>query len=58
MSETNKKISYEVVTQEDTATGDVLIPLPPELLQQLGWSEGTQVKFEFDDKGRFIVSRA
>lgn len=56
--ETNKKISYEVVTQEDTATGDVLIPLPPELLAQLGWTEGTEVKFEFDDKGRFIVSKA
>ena len=55
--ETNRKITYEVVTQQDESTGDVLIPLPPELLKQLGWNEGTEVKFEFDDKGRFIVSK-
>lgn len=58
MSDTNRKISYEVVTQEDPDTGDVVIPLPPQLLKELGWKEGTEVKFEFDDKGRFIISKA
>jgi len=27
--------SYEVITQEDPETGDMLIPIPPSLLKQL-----------------------
>ena len=30
---------YSVITQEDT-NGDLLLPIPPILLEQLGWKEG------------------
>lgn len=49
--------SYEVITQEDPETGDVLIPIPPHLLEELGWKEGDDVDFSIDEKGRIIVKK-
>jgi len=49
--------SYEVITQEDPETGDVLIPIPPNLLKELGWKEGDDVDFSIDDKGRIILKK-
>jgi hypothetical protein len=49
--------SYEVITQEDPETGDMLIPIPPHLLKQLGWKEGDDVDFSIDDKGRIILKK-
>ena len=48
---------YEVITQEDPESGDLLVPLPPELLQQLGWVEGDTVDFSIDDKGRYVLQK-
>jgi len=49
--------SYEVITQEDPETGDMLIPLPPQLLRDLGWKEGDNVDFSIDEKGRIILKK-
>ena len=49
--------SFEVITQEDPETGDVLIPLPPQLLKDLGWKEGDEIDFSIDDNGRMIVQK-
>lgn len=49
--------SYEVITQEDKETGDMLIPLPPQLLRDLGWKEGDDVDFSIDEKGRIILKK-
>jgi hypothetical protein len=49
--------SYEVITQEDPKTGDMLIPIPPHLLKELGWKEGDDVDFSIDDKGRIILKK-
>ena len=51
-------IRYEVITQEDTATGDLYIPIPPVLLEKLGWKEGDQVSFDVDQDGCFIIQKA
>ena len=48
---------YEVITQEDPETGDMLIPIPPQLLAELGWKEGDDVDFSIDEKGRIIVKK-
>jgi hypothetical protein len=42
---TKDQARYEVITQEDPDTGDVLIPLPPILLQELGWKEGDTLEW-------------
>jgi len=48
---------YEVITQEDPESGDLMIPLPPELLKQLGWVEGDTIDFSIDDKGRYVLKK-
>lgn len=47
---------YSVITQEDT-NGDLLLPIPPILLEQLGWQEGDDIEITVDDKGRYILSK-
>jgi hypothetical protein len=52
-----ENIRYEVITQEDPETGDILLPIPPILLEQLGWKEGDEIDFSIDDKGKWILKR-
>ena len=40
MSKQKDSIRYEVITQEDSETGDVILPIPLPLLKKLGWQEG------------------
>jgi bifunctional DNA-binding transcriptional regulator/antitoxin component of YhaV-PrlF toxin-antitoxin module len=49
--------AYEVITQEDE-NGDLLIPIPPAVLQSLGWKEGDQIDFALDDKGNIVMKKA
>lgn len=51
----NNPDSYEVITQEDPETGDLIIPLPPMLLKQMGWTEGDTIEFQKDDQGRYVL---
>jgi len=53
----NEKSRFEVIMQEDPETGDTLIPLPDELMKQLGWKEGDDIQFDVDDKGRIIIRK-
>jgi bifunctional DNA-binding transcriptional regulator/antitoxin component of YhaV-PrlF toxin-antitoxin module len=47
---------YEVITQQDI-NGDVLIPIPPVLLDSLKWKPGDEISFDLDDKGRYILKK-
>jgi len=53
----NNYIRYEVITQEDPDSGDVLLPIPPILLAEMGWKEGDDVEFNVDDIGRLIIKK-
>ena len=53
----NNDIRYEVITQEDPESGDVLLPIPPILLAEMGWKEGDDVEFNVDDIGRLIIKK-
>jgi len=53
-----ENVRYEIITQEDKDTGDLLIPLPKSLLDQLGWKEGMDVTFSIDDLGKIYMKRA
>lgn len=48
---------YEVITQEDPVTGDMIIPIPPHLLTELGWKEGDEIDFTIDENGRVVVKK-
>lgn len=47
---------YEVITQEDE-NGDLLIPIPEEILRSLGWKEGMEVDIDFDANGTLYLKR-
>lgn len=51
------KQHYEVITQEDKETGDVIIPLPLPLLEQLGWKEDDNINIEVDKSGKLILKK-
>lgn len=47
---------YEVITQEDE-NGDLLIPIPEEVLKNLGWKEGMEVEIDIDKNGNIFLKR-
>lgn len=51
------EFSYEVITQEDPETGDLILPLPPKMLEELGWQVGDSLDFGQDDQGRWIIKK-
>lgn len=53
----NDVLSWEVITQEDPETGDLILPIPPELLSRLGWKEGDMLEWKQDTGGTWILSR-
>ena len=53
----NKPVRYTIITQEDEETGDLLIPLPPPLLKEMGWQEGDDIQIEVDKAGRYIFHK-
>ena len=53
----NNNDRYEVTTQEDPETGDLLVPIPPELLIALDWKEGDELQFDTDTQGRIIIRK-
>ena len=36
-------VRYEVITQEDPETGDLILPIPPPVLAKMGWKEGDEL---------------
>lgn len=54
-NKTNPYIRYEVIAQEDPDSDDILVPIPPALLEEMGWKEGDEIEFHIDDMGRIIL---
>lgn len=49
---------YEVISQYDENTDDLLVPIPPHLLEQLGWREGDAINITLDEFGRYVFTRS
>lgn len=50
-------LSWEVITQEDPETGEVILPIPPELLSRLGWKEGDELEWKQEETGAWVLSK-
>jgi hypothetical protein len=48
--------SYTVKVEEGE-NGDLLLPLPDEMLNELGWKEGDQLDFKDNENGSFSIFR-
>jgi hypothetical protein len=42
---TEEKKSWEVVIEEDPETGDAILPLPQEMLDEVGWKSGDNLNW-------------
>jgi hypothetical protein len=54
---TIKDTRYEVITQEDPETGDLILPIPQPLLDSLGWKEGDEVDLEIGSDGKIYMKK-
>lgn len=48
---------YEVITQEDPETGDIIIPIPDPILKQMGWKEGDELTIDVDSDGKLFLKK-
>lgn len=49
--------TYEVITQEDPETGDLILPIPQPILDALGWKEGDNIDFDIDNTGAIFLRK-
>lgn len=52
------KLRYEVITHEDPETGDLILPIPPQMLESLGWKEGDELQFDITEEGKIYIRKA
>ena len=53
-----KQTHWIVELEEDPETGDLMMPLPPELLADLGWQVGDTLKWHIDNAGEVSLTRS
>jgi len=51
------KVRYEVITQQDTDSDDVILPIPEPLLKSLGWKEGDEIEIGINQDGSLFLKR-
>lgn len=49
-------MNFTATLEEDPETGDLILPLPPEMFDQYGWKEGDILDFEVKDDNVIIVT--
>jgi len=50
-------LTYTVRVEEDPETGDLILPLPTELLNQMGWDFGDTLIWDDNHDGSFTLSK-
>lgn len=48
---------WTVTLEEDPDTGDLVMPLPPDLLNQVGWDFGDTLIWCPNEDGSFVISK-
>jgi len=50
-------VRYEVITQEDPETGDLILPIPEPVLRAMGWKEGDEVDIGVNQDGSIFLKK-
>lgn len=50
-------VRYEVITQEDPGSGDIIVPIPPHLLKEMNWKEGDELEIQVGEDGRITLTK-
>jgi hypothetical protein len=51
------QVRYEVITQEDPETGDLILPIPEPILKSMGWKEGDEIDIDIDKEGKLYLKK-
>jgi hypothetical protein len=52
------KTQWTVTVEEDSETGDLILPLPQELLDLQGWTEGDDLEWTDIGNGAWSITKA
>jgi hypothetical protein len=47
--------TWAVTLEQDPETGELILPFPTDLLNQMGWSEGTDIWWDVQDNGSVVI---
>ena len=50
--------NYQSTVEEDPKTGDLILPLPQDLLDQMGWDEHTFLVWDSIEDGKVSIREA
>jgi len=53
----SKPYSWTVEIEQDPVTGDLMLPFPSDLLNQMGWSEGTDLSWIDNQNGSWTIKK-
>lgn len=53
----NNKTHWTVYVEENSETGDLILPLPEELLTLQGWKDGDTLLWTKNDDGSWCLSK-
>lgn len=51
-------VRYEVITQEDPETGDIILPIPEPVLKSMGLKEGDEIEIDVGPNGEILLKKA
>jgi AbrB family looped-hinge helix DNA binding protein len=51
-----ENLRYEIITHENE-DGDIVVPVPPHVLEQLGWKPGDEVDITVGQDGRIYIKK-
>lgn len=49
--------SWTITTEEDPVTGEVILPLPDDLMEFQGWRNGDTLEWIENDDGSWIIRK-
>ena len=52
-----KKKRWEVELEKDPETGELILPFPQEMLDQLGWKDGDEIEWIDNKDGSWSIGR-
>jgi hypothetical protein len=55
--DTTSKSSWTITVEEDPETGEIILPLPEELLKMQGWVEGDTLEWIDNKDGSWSIQK-
>jgi hypothetical protein len=49
--------TWTITLEEDSETGDLILPFPEDLLKQAGWTEGDTLEWIDNNNGSWILQK-